>query len=212
MLSLELGALPSGSAIFRRRCGSTTPSSRRAQPATSAGTRDATARRVLLELGPSGEARAWNDYDQLISEEPGDADARTGRALLALRTGRPAIADVGLTNLLAEPADDTRRAEWLAARCVWRVCRWGERPMPRPTPTLRYSSPRHQVDYAFAFVSPSRRGELRIWPGSTPKTSKVFPWAVVHSQAIWTRSPPRSADPSTRGTSQTRTKRNSRRK
>ena len=75
----------------------------------------------MLEFGPSGAARAWNDYDQLISEEPGDADARTGRAFLALRTGRHAVADVELTTLVAQPADDTRRTEWLAARALARL-------------------------------------------------------------------------------------------
>ena len=116
--------------------------------------------RVLLELGPSGEARAWNDYDQLISEEPGDADARTGRALLALRTGRPAIADVGLTNLLAEPADDTRRTEWLAARALAASvagangrCRDRRRPCGTARPvtrsTTRSPSCRHRVGASF---------------------------------------------------------------
>ena len=49
--------------------------------------------RVDLELGPAGRARAWADYERLVGEDSGDSAARLGHALVALRTGRPDVAD-----------------------------------------------------------------------------------------------------------------------
>ena len=81
--------------------------------------------RVELELGPSGRARAWAEYERLLSRDSADPAARIGHALLALRTGRPDVADSDLTHLLrtspGERADPSQRAEWLAARALARL-------------------------------------------------------------------------------------------
>ena len=55
--------------------------------------------RVELEFGPAGQARAWADYERLVAEDPADSVARLGHALVALRTGRPDVAETDLTRL-----------------------------------------------------------------------------------------------------------------
>ncbi len=81
--------------------------------------------RVELELGPSGRARAWADYERLLSQDSADPAARIGHALLALRTSRPDVAESDLTLLLGtsprETTDRSQRAEWLAARALARL-------------------------------------------------------------------------------------------
>jgi len=81
--------------------------------------------RVQLELGPSGLAQAWADYERLLSEESDDSVARFGHALLALRTGKSEVAEADLTRLLVQPGQETldpsHRAEWLAARALARL-------------------------------------------------------------------------------------------
>ncbi len=81
--------------------------------------------RIEIEVGPSGRARAWADYERLLRENPGDSSARLGHALLALRTGRPEVADADLTHLLIQPqnekTDSSLRADWLAARALARL-------------------------------------------------------------------------------------------
>jgi serine/threonine protein kinase/Tfp pilus assembly protein PilF len=81
--------------------------------------------RVELELGPSGRARAWVDYQRLLSEDSEDAAARMGHALLALRASRPDVAEADLTRLLiqprGEPPNASLRAEWLSARALARL-------------------------------------------------------------------------------------------
>jgi eukaryotic-like serine/threonine-protein kinase len=81
--------------------------------------------RVTLELGPSGRDQARDDFERLIGEDPGDTEARLGHALLALRTGRAAVAEVDLTQLLVQPENESpnvsQRAEWLATRALARL-------------------------------------------------------------------------------------------
>ena len=81
--------------------------------------------RVALELGPAGRARAWEDYERLLGEDLDDSEARIGHALLALRTGRPALAEADLTGLLAQAGNQnqaaSQRAEWLTARALARL-------------------------------------------------------------------------------------------
>ena len=78
-----------------------------------------------LEFGPAGRARAWADYERLVAEDPADSVARLGHALVALRTGRPDVAETDLTRLLTEYSHETdnpaARAEWLAARALARL-------------------------------------------------------------------------------------------
>jgi eukaryotic-like serine/threonine-protein kinase len=80
---------------------------------------------VEAELGPRGRDRAWAEYESLLADDPGDAGARLGRAVLALRTGRAEVAEADLTILLdrreSEPGDAARRAEWFAARALSRL-------------------------------------------------------------------------------------------
>ena len=81
--------------------------------------------RIELGLGPSGRARAWAEYERLVGEDSNDSAARLGHALIALRTGRPDVADADLTRLLIERRDEplnlSLRAEWLAARALARL-------------------------------------------------------------------------------------------
>jgi eukaryotic-like serine/threonine-protein kinase len=81
--------------------------------------------RVAVELGPSGRARAWTDYERLLVEDSSDTAARLGHALVALRIGRPEVAEADLTYLLIQPqhekADSAPRADWLAARALARL-------------------------------------------------------------------------------------------
>ena len=81
--------------------------------------------RVELELGPSGRAQAWTDYERLIGEDSDDSAARIGHALLALRIGKPEVAEADLTCLLIKSQDATNNpslcAEWLAARALARL-------------------------------------------------------------------------------------------
>jgi eukaryotic-like serine/threonine-protein kinase len=81
--------------------------------------------RVESELGPCGRSHAWSDYETLLAADPDDAEARIGRALLALRIGRPAVADGDLTTLLGSHAADAsarrKRADWLAVRALSRL-------------------------------------------------------------------------------------------
>ena len=81
--------------------------------------------RVKLELGPAGRAGAWADYERLVAEDPADSAVRLGHALVALRTGRPDVAETDLTRLLTEhpdePGNQSARAEWLTARALARL-------------------------------------------------------------------------------------------
>ena len=80
--------------------------------------------RVEVELGSSGRARAWADFDRLLFEDPNDRAARLGRALVSLRTGRPDVAEADLTLLMQpqhEKTDNSLRADWLAARALARL-------------------------------------------------------------------------------------------
>ena len=81
--------------------------------------------RIEVELGSSGRARAWADYNRLLIGDPNDSVARLGRALVSLRTGRPDVAEADLTHLLMqaqhEKADNSLRADWLAARALARL-------------------------------------------------------------------------------------------
>ena len=108
--------------------------------------------RVELELGPSGRARAWADYERLLSEDSDDPAARIGHALLALRTGRPDVAEADLTHLLEQtPGGDgqpSQRAEWLAARAL------------RDSPTKRTADAACDADEAVR-LAPSP-GRLRV--------------------------------------------------
>jgi serine/threonine protein kinase/Tfp pilus assembly protein PilF len=80
---------------------------------------------VEVKIGPLGPTRAWARLEQLIKEEPNDTAARHGHALVALRTGRPEIAEVDLSYLLtngsAEPLDSATRGQWLATRALARL-------------------------------------------------------------------------------------------
>ena len=100
----------------RHRIGS----ERRSRP-----TRRLNRAQLAAEIGPRGRAEAWADYESLLADDPTDAGALAGRALLALRTARPDIAEADLTSLLqsreAEPGDTARRAEWFAARALSRL-------------------------------------------------------------------------------------------
>jgi tetratricopeptide (TPR) repeat protein len=81
--------------------------------------------RVEAELGPVGRRDAWALYTSLLADHDDDAGARVGRALLALRTGRPKVAEDDLTRLLqsraADPGAVAERASWLAARALSRL-------------------------------------------------------------------------------------------
>ena len=139
--------------------------------------------RIELELGPSGRARAWADYERLVAEDPADSAARLGHALVALRTGRPDVAEADLTRLLDAAQRMRRRNRRFALngwrRGRWRDSHWDERPRPRATPTKRSVSPRPPAGCGSDFVSRLPRAANRNWPGSTPTT--------------WTASPPEAA-------------------
>ena len=81
--------------------------------------------RVEAELGPAGRRAAWAEYAALLADDPDDAGVRFSRAVLALRNGRPAVAEDDLTRLLrgegAEAGGAVRRAGWLATRAVSRL-------------------------------------------------------------------------------------------
>ena len=81
--------------------------------------------RIDQELGPAGRAKAWTCYDSLLHADPADGEVRFHRALLALRTGRPHVAEDDLTCLLGkggvDESDPSRRAQWLSARSLSRL-------------------------------------------------------------------------------------------
>jgi serine/threonine protein kinase/Tfp pilus assembly protein PilF len=59
---------------------------------------------AYLEYDAGAPEKALALYDELIGEHPSDRSARVGRALVLLRTGRPAEAETELSGLLKAPA------------------------------------------------------------------------------------------------------------
>jgi eukaryotic-like serine/threonine-protein kinase len=103
--------------------------------------------RIVAELGAFDRARA--DYEALLADDPEDGDARTGRALLALRMGDAEAAEADLSLLLEGPGSPGRRADWLASRALALLV------LGRPSEALR------DAEEAWRLRPDPRRARLR---------------------------------------------------
>ena len=74
-----------------------------------------------LDADQGAVSAAFASYDGLLSEAPGDSDARWGRALLALRVGRAAAAEQDLTTLLGQRRSAHDESRLLADRALARL-------------------------------------------------------------------------------------------
>jgi tetratricopeptide (TPR) repeat protein len=124
--------------------------------------------RIVAELGAFERARA--DYEALLASDPDDGDARTGRALLALRLGDAESAEADLSRLLDGPGSAGRRADWLASRALALLV------LGRPSDALR------DAEEAWRLRPDPRRARLRarvaLASGIDPAPGALDPDAV----------------------------------
>ncbi len=167
-------------------------------PNTRAG-RVARLNRAKLEADSGATGRAMAEYNTLLAEDPADAPARLGRALLTLRLEQAGLAEEDLTLLLQETPSRAERARVLAYRASARLAQGQPaqaladaeesfRLDPRPSRQRLAQRARLAAGQALDLTSVSPEDLVNQWPalGKTMDDELRFALQQLRFQAIGT--------------------------